>query len=50
LSLADSVQNLVAKAQLILGRKIIYADLAEIEKHFYKKLYIITMCNFWHRS
>jgi hypothetical protein len=23
---------------------------AEIEKHFYKKIYMITLCNFWHRS
>jgi hypothetical protein len=21
-----------------------------MEKHFYKKIYIITLCNFWHRS
>jgi hypothetical protein len=21
-----------------------------IEKHFYKKIYMITLCNFWHRS
>jgi hypothetical protein len=34
----------------ILARKIIYADLAKMEKHFYKKIYIITLCNFWHRS
>jgi hypothetical protein len=20
------------------------------KKHFYKKIYIITLCNFWHRS
>jgi hypothetical protein len=33
----------------ILTRKIIYADLLEIEKHFYKKIYFITLCNFWHR-
>jgi hypothetical protein len=31
-------------------KKIIYAALPEIEKHFYKKIYIITLCNFWHRS
>jgi hypothetical protein len=24
--------------------------LPEIEKHFYKKIYMITLCNFWHRS
>jgi hypothetical protein len=34
----------------ILARKIIYADSSEMEKHFYKKIYIITLCNFWHRS
>jgi hypothetical protein len=27
-------------------KKIIYADLPEIEKHFYKKIYMITLCNF----
>jgi hypothetical protein len=34
----------------ILARKIIYADLPEMKKHFYKKIYIITLSNFWHRS
>jgi hypothetical protein len=38
------------KNLIILARKIIYADLAEMEKHFYKKIYIITLFNFWHRS
>jgi hypothetical protein len=33
-----------------LARKIIYADLVEMEKHFYKRIYIITLCKFWHRS
>jgi hypothetical protein len=35
---------------ILLATKIIYADLAEMEKHFYKKIYIIPLCNFWHRS
>jgi hypothetical protein len=30
----------------IFNRKIIYVDLLEMEKHFYKKIYIITLCNF----
>jgi hypothetical protein len=34
----------------IFSKKIIYADLAEMEKHFYKTIYIITLCNFWHRT
>jgi hypothetical protein len=34
----------------IFSKNIIYADLAEMEKHFYKKIYIITLCHFWHRS
>jgi hypothetical protein len=34
----------------IFSKKIIYAYLAEVEKHFYKKIYIITFCNVWHRS
>jgi hypothetical protein len=34
----------------IFNKKIIYADLPEMEKHFYEKIYIITLCNFWHRS
>jgi hypothetical protein len=33
----DSIQKLVAKIYLILGTKIIYADSAEMEKHFYKR-------------
>jgi hypothetical protein len=32
----------------ILNMKIIYAVLSEIEKHFSKMIYIITLCNFWH--
>jgi hypothetical protein len=43
------MQKLVAKIYLFLSTKIIYADPAEMEKHFYKKIYIITLCNFWHR-
>jgi hypothetical protein len=46
----DSVQKLVAKIYLFLATKIIYADSVEMEKHFYKKIYFITLCNFWHRS
>jgi hypothetical protein len=38
------------KNLLILARKIIYADPTEMEKHFYNKIYNITLCNFWHRS
>jgi hypothetical protein len=34
----------------IFNKKITYADLPVIEKHFYKKIYIITLCNFLHRS
>jgi hypothetical protein len=34
---------------IFLARKIIYADMAEMEKHFYKNIYNITLCNFWHR-
>jgi hypothetical protein len=41
--LKNSVQKLVAKTYLFLSRKIIYADLAEMEKHFYKKIYIINL-------
>jgi hypothetical protein len=35
---------------LVLTRKIIYADSAEMGKHLYKKIYIMTLCSFWHRS
>jgi hypothetical protein len=38
LGLQDSVQKLVAKTSLFLTIKIIYADMAEKEKHFYKKI------------
>jgi hypothetical protein len=38
------------KNLIILARKIIYADLAEMKKHFYKKIYTIPLCNVWHRS
>jgi hypothetical protein len=34
----------------IFNKKIIYAVLPEIEKHFYKKIYMITLCNVWHKS
>jgi hypothetical protein len=34
----------------IFNIKILYSALPEIEKHFYKKIYMITLCNFWHRS
>jgi hypothetical protein len=37
------------KNLIFLSRKIIYVDPAEKEKHFYKKIYIITLCHFWHR-
>jgi hypothetical protein len=30
----------------LLARKIIYAGPAEMEKHFYKKIYNITLCIF----
>jgi hypothetical protein len=33
-----------------LAIKIIYADFVEMEKHFYNKIYNITLCNFWHRG
>jgi hypothetical protein len=32
------VQKWVAKTYLFLARKIIYADSAEMEKHFHKKI------------
>jgi hypothetical protein len=35
---------------IFFARKIIYADSAEMEKHFYKTMYNISLCNFWHRS
>jgi hypothetical protein len=50
LTLQDSVHKLSSKQQIYLARKIIYSDSAEMEKHFYKKIYFITLCNFWHRS
>jgi hypothetical protein len=34
----------------IFNMKILYSVLPEIEKHFYKKVYSINLCNFWHRS
>jgi hypothetical protein len=37
------MQKLVAKSKLVLATKIIYADPAEMEKHFYKKIYIINL-------
>jgi hypothetical protein len=33
-----------------LAIKIIYEDPPEMEKHFYKTIYNITLCNLWHRS
>jgi hypothetical protein len=38
------------KNLIILSTKIIYADYEEMEKHFYKKIYNITLCNFWYKS
>jgi hypothetical protein len=35
---------------IFLAINIIYADMEEMEKHFYKMIYIINLCNFWHRS
>jgi hypothetical protein len=41
------MHKLVAKIYLFLAtKKIIYADSAEMENIFYKKIYIITLCNF----
>jgi hypothetical protein len=40
------MQKLVAKIQLFLAIKIIYADSTEMENSFYKKIYNITLCNF----
>jgi hypothetical protein len=34
----------------MLATKIIYVDSAEMENNFYKKIYNITLCNFWYRS
>jgi hypothetical protein len=48
--LQDSVHKLVSRSQRYVTWKIIYAVLPEIEKHFYKNIYMITLCNFWHRS
>jgi hypothetical protein len=48
--LKDSMKKLVAKIYLVFATKIIYADSAEMENHFYKNIYSITLCNFWHRS
>jgi hypothetical protein len=33
------------KNLIFLAKKIIYADLAEMETHFYKKIYNINLCN-----
>jgi hypothetical protein len=43
LDLNDSMQKLVTKIYLFLSKKIIYADSAEMVKHFYKKFYNITL-------
>jgi hypothetical protein len=48
--LQDSVHKLGSRTWIYFTWKIIYAVLPEIEKHFYKKIYMITLCNFWHRS
>jgi hypothetical protein len=42
--------NVGCKNLIILARKIIYADSAEMGKHFYKKIYIIPLCNVLLRS
>jgi hypothetical protein len=44
------MQKFVAKLELFLAIKIIYADSAEKENNFSKTIYIIPLCNFWHRS
>jgi hypothetical protein len=44
------VHKLGSRTWIYFTWKIIYAVLPEIEKHFYKKIYMITLCNFWHRS
>jgi hypothetical protein len=44
----DSVHKLGLRTWIYLTWKIIYSVLSEIEKHFYKKMYMITLCNFWH--
>jgi hypothetical protein len=33
----------------IFSKKILLCRSGRNEKHFYKKIYIITLCNFWHR-
>jgi hypothetical protein len=38
------------KKLIILATKIIFADSAETENNFYKKIYNITLCNFLYRS
>jgi hypothetical protein len=38
------------KINIFSYKKIIYAELAEMENNLYKKIYFITLCNFWHRS
>jgi hypothetical protein len=44
------MQKLVAKILIILATKMIYADSVEMENNVYKKIYTITLCNFWYRS
>jgi hypothetical protein len=34
----------------MFSKKNLLCRSAEIEKHFYKQIYIITLCKFWHRS
>jgi hypothetical protein len=41
------MQKLVAKISIFLATKIIYADSAETEDTFYKKIYTITLLNVW---
>jgi hypothetical protein len=52
LSCAFSKQNKHnSRINIYVNYKIVinYADLAGMGKHFYKTIYIITLCNFWHR-
>jgi hypothetical protein len=38
------------KNLIILGNKKILCGSGRNGKHFYKHIYNITLCNFWHRS
>jgi hypothetical protein len=44
------MHKLGIKTKIFLATKIIYAEFAEMENNLYKKIYNITLCNFWHRS